>query len=59
MIYFSLTTYFFHWRQNGQVGSGSVISLPLGSGSVIQYYGFKDPDLKKIFIDQQHGFFSN
>jgi hypothetical protein len=33
-------TFFFIGYNNVQIGSGSVINWPLGSGSLIQQYGF-------------------
>ncbi len=38
-----LRTYFFHWLQNGQVGSRSVSNLPPESGYVIQDKGSTNP----------------
>ncbi len=43
---------FVNGHKNAQVGSGTVIDP--GSVSVIQDYGFKDPDPKEIFTDPQH-----
>jgi hypothetical protein len=44
MIYRNtVTTYFFRGHKNVQVGSVS--------GSIIQEYGFADPDPKEIFTD--------
>jgi hypothetical protein len=37
--------------KNVQVGSGSVINWPPGSGSGIQDNGFAVPDPKEIFTD--------
>jgi hypothetical protein len=36
------------------VGSGSLINLLPGTESVIQYYGSRNPDPKKILADPQH-----
>ncbi len=49
---------FFHWAQKclGRIRFGRIpaINWPPGSGSVIQDYGFADPDLTEIFTDPQH-----
>ncbi len=63
-IFTILTIYNIYWQliffighKNAWVGSGvagSAINWPPGSGSVIQDYGFADPDLTEIFTDPQH-----
>jgi hypothetical protein len=46
-----LTTYFFHWQQNVQVGS--VIYLPPGLGSVTRITD-RQTRIQEIFADPRH-----
>ncbi len=58
MTYQLFDSKFFSWPQKGPCRirdlARSVINRPSKSGSIIQYYGFGDPDPEAIFMDPQH-----